>query len=199
MVPLLVALSTFAAWASASGPVADLPRMTPALFPRVMEKREVVVEVSPRASHAPGKEFRVFCAFDVHAPMARVRRHLLDFPSYKTLSPTLQRVTYLPRQRLILINGSVMMLKFEAALRVQDRAPNWIHFDGLLDENKALPVDLFLKAVQTPGHGDETLVYLSGILHSDSALIPDATLAQATDLLITSIAEKLRARIESGN
>jgi hypothetical protein len=199
MIDMLWLMIFFAPLAAASenSSAPSAPKMTPELFPAVMEKREVVVQVTPKPSSGPGKDFQLFCAFHVRAPMEKTRKALLDFSSYQSLSPALTQVRYESRRHLLWISGSVLTLPFSTVMKIEEHSPQWVHFSALWDEHRSTPADLFLKPVGLAGHAGETLVYLTGTAHSDSILIPDVTIRKAAELLVSVAADQFRKRIES--
>ena len=170
-----------------------MPKMTPALYPRVIEKREVVTELKV-VSEKQGKRYQVFSSLLIRSPMAKVRKELLFFPNYKKLSRFMKRVEYSPGDHMLLMTGGVLSLEFGAILQVNERAENWIHFTGMTEPSQGLPGDLYLK----PLNPNETIVYLLGEFRIDETRTPDILVEKASQIVVGATADRIRTLIETG-
>jgi hypothetical protein len=199
----VVLLPSIVTQAQSSPKPAPMPELTPEQFQTVVTRRETLALLTPMTpepipSQAPGKDFKVFTAVELNAPMAEVRAKILDFPDYKNLTSVITDVVYVPRRKIVLIKGSFLRLPIKMIFRVEERSLCWIHFVGLLSDTKNLPVDVYLKTL-SPGPKEQTLLILTGTLHVESSLIPDLAVEQTVQLLIVSLGSKLRAKLESRN
>src|SRR4051812_4886289 len=91
-------------------PILVPPKMTPALYPRVVEKHEIVTEVTS-VLHNGKKGYHIMAAFLVDAPHDRVRKELLNFPKYRQLSKYITRSEYDPREHAWIVVGKILSLE----------------------------------------------------------------------------------------
>lgn len=179
------------AQALAQGPVESVSILNPELYSQVIERREVVTRVS-NTPEKSGLRYLVSSKFHVRAALTKVKKALTDYGALKSISPYLNRVEFRTAENILILEGEVLKYKLGAALGIEQKSPTWIHYTSLVGPSEGLPADLYLEPHGKTG----TLVYLDAAFKIENKWVPAYAVEKASQLLLYTAAEKLRARFE---
>lgn len=178
--------------APSKGPAQSITPANAKLFNAVVGRREVVTELNPIPETRKGTaRYLGTTRFMISAKPEEVRKRLTDYSRLKGMSEYIHTATYLPKKKILVVKGKVIGYEFGAALKVDQKNPNWIRYTPQTEPQVDDHTDIFLEPVNAA-----TAVHFESEITLTTRWIPDAVVRKAYRLVVESLAARFRESLE---